>query len=89
MFFFKKKNFFVLKVSEICLQAGCHAPLLTKFIYVRYLVRLGEFDFNTDFDSAEDVAIAKAVAHEQYNRRTRVADIAIIYLQEDAPYSCK
>ncbi|XP_026477694.1 venom protease-like [Ctenocephalides felis] len=52
-----------------------------------YLVRLGEFDFNTDFDSAEDVAIAKAVAHEQYNRRTRVADIAIIYLQEDAPYS--
>ncbi|XP_026477699.1 venom serine protease Bi-VSP-like [Ctenocephalides felis] len=53
----------------------------------RYLVRLGEFDFNTDFDSAEDVAIAKAVAHEQYNRRTRVADIAIIYLQEDAPYS--
>lgn len=54
------------------------------FYLFRYLVRLGETDFRVDTGKTVDIQIAKTVYHEDYNRRTRVADIAIIYLEKDA-----
>lgn len=50
---------------------------------------MGEIDLANDTDSAVDIEILRSVVHEQYDRRRRTSDIAILTLSSRAPDNCK
>lgn len=56
--------------------------------FARNYARLGEYDTETESDGEhEDVAIARKIPHENYDRDSSKNDIAIMELERDVTFN--
>lgn len=59
-------------------------------LIVRLFVRLGEYDTRTENDGQhEDIDVALAVKHEQFNDKLIINDIAMVYLVRQVVFNGK
>lgn len=55
-----------------------------------YMVRLGEHDYASQSEKArQDIRVARAVPHAQYDKSLMINDIAILHLSRDVQFNGK